>query len=211
MTHLTHEFLPALEVSSRRLMIVLHGLGDSSAGYHWLPPMLRLPWMNYLLVNAPDEYYGGYSWFDIGGQSGPGILRSRRLLTQLLDDQPERGFLAADTVLFGFSQGCLMVVETGLRYPRRFAGLVGISGFLHDPELLLRELSPVGCQQRLLVTHGAHDPLIPCAAMKKQVQLLQNHGLQIEWCEFAKAHTIDGERELAVIRDFVAGSYPESR
>ena len=25
---------------------------------------MNLPWLNYLLVNAPDKYYGGYSWFD---------------------------------------------------------------------------------------------------------------------------------------------------
>ena len=35
-------------------MIVLHGLGDSMEGYRWLPEALQLPWLNYLLVNAPD-------------------------------------------------------------------------------------------------------------------------------------------------------------
>ena len=58
------EFIPAAEKDSRRLFVVLHGLGDSLAGWRWLPGALDLPWLNYLLVNAPDEYYGGYSWFD---------------------------------------------------------------------------------------------------------------------------------------------------
>ena len=30
-----------------------------------------------LLVNAPDEYYGGYSWFEYPGEIAPGIHRSR--------------------------------------------------------------------------------------------------------------------------------------
>lgn len=51
---LEHEFIPARETNSRRLWIMLHGLGDSIEGYRWLPQAMQLPWMNYLLVNAPE-------------------------------------------------------------------------------------------------------------------------------------------------------------
>ena len=78
------ELIPAAEKSSR-LMVMLHGLGDSIEGYRWWPEAMDLPWMNYLFVNAPDEYFGGYSWFDINDQA-PGVLRSRKLLFELLDD-----------------------------------------------------------------------------------------------------------------------------
>ncbi len=74
------EFIPATQKSSRRLMVMLHGLGDSLEGYRWLPELLDLPWLNYLLVNAPDDYQGGYSWFNYPHDLGPGVLRSRRLL-----------------------------------------------------------------------------------------------------------------------------------
>jgi phospholipase/carboxylesterase len=203
MTPLRTEFIEAPDKTSRRLMIVLHGLGDSSAGYEWLPAMMQLPWLNYLLVNAPDDYYGGYSWFDISGNSEPGVQRSRRLLTALLDAQHQAGYPTEQTVLFGFSQGSLMTLETGLRYARRFAGLVGISGYVLDPQRLLQELAPVAREQRLLVTHGTQDPLIPCVKARQQIQLLQEGGLRIDWREFNKIHTIDGERELSVIREFV--------
>ena len=56
---LVTELVPAREPDSRRLMVVLHGLGDSMDGYRWMPQELDLPWLNYLLVNAPDDYYGG--------------------------------------------------------------------------------------------------------------------------------------------------------
>ena len=204
---LNSEFIPAAGKDSRRLMIVLHGLGDSSAGYQWLSAMMRLPWMNYLLVNAPDEYYGGYSWYDIAGDAEPGARRSIQLVTKLLDTQRAQGFPTEQTVLFGFSQGCLMTIETGLRYPFRFAGLAGVSGHVLDPRQLVAELSPVAKEQRLLVTHGTHDPLIPCPAVREQIKQLQAAGLRIEWREFAKAHTIDGERELSVIREFVRAGF----
>src|SRR6186713_1832406 len=99
------EFHPARKADSKALMIVLHGLGDSAAGYHWVPGVLDLPWMNYLLVNAPDEYYGGYSWFDFAGNIVPGVERSRKTLFELLDSLPGKGFATEQITLGGFSQG----------------------------------------------------------------------------------------------------------
>jgi phospholipase/carboxylesterase len=201
------EFIAAPNKPSRRLMVVLHGLGDSVAGYRWLPAAMDLPWMNYLLVNAPDPYFGGYAWYQFAGDASPGILRSRALLFELLDDQRKQGWPTEQTVLFGFSQGCLMIWEAGLRYPQRLAGLVGISGYTHEPEKAAQELSPVAAEQRFLITHGTDDPLIPFSAVREQVNVLKSAGLRIEWHEFVKEHTIAGETELEVIRRFVRESY----
>jgi phospholipase/carboxylesterase len=203
------ELVAAREKDSRRLMVVLHGLGDSMDGYRWLPPALNLPWMNYLLVNAPDSYFTGYSWYDFSGDAGTGIERSRALLFELLDDQRRRGFPAGQTILFGFSQGCLMTIDVGLRYPHQFAGLVGISGYVHEPGQVLHELSPVARRQQFLITHGTDDPLIPFGPAREQIHLLKSAGIRIAWHEFAKAHTIAGEDELRVIRDFVAARCDE--
>ena len=201
------QLVPAQEKHSRRLMIVLHGLGDSMEGYRWLPPALGLPWLNCLLVNAPDPYFGGYAWYDFSGDAGTGVERSRALLFELLDEQRKGGWPAEQTILFGFSQGCLMTIEVGLRYPHLFAGLVGISGYAHEPERLVRELSPVALQQRFLITHGTDDPLIPFAAVREQINLLKAERIHIEWHALVKAHTIAGDAELAVIRDFVRARY----
>ena len=201
------EFIPANDPSSRRLLIVLHGLGDSTAGYRWMPQAMRLPWLNYLLVNAPDDYYGGYSWYDFAGDQRKGILRSRAELFALLDAQRAKDFATEDTVLFGFSQGCLMTVDVGFRYPYRLAGLVGVSGYVHEPASLMKEMSPVATEQRMLFTHGTQDPVIPCGEVRQQVDGLKAGGLNIEWREFTKAHTIAGEEELSVIRAFVAAGF----
>jgi len=204
---LESEFIPATERNSRRLMIMLHGLGDSLEGYRWLPQALNLPWLNYLLVNAPDSYYGGFSWFDFAGDIKPGVVRSRKLLLDLLEQLRGKGFGSEETVLGGFSQGCLMTIDVGLRCPHRLAGIVGISGFVGEPERLLEEMSPVAREQRLLVTHGAFDPMLPMAKVREQIKLLQAAGIRIEWHEFAKEHTIAGEPELKVIRDFIRAGW----
>src|SRR5438105_11208189 len=170
------DFIPATVKGSRRLLIMLHGLGVSIEGYRWMPEALNLPWLNYLLVNAPDQYYGGYSWYDFIGDMSPGVQRSRKMLFELLNAQRVAGFRPEQIVLGGFSQGCLMSIEVGLRYPHRLGGIIGISGYVCDPDKLLKELSPVAMQQRLLMTHGTLDPLIPFTMVRKQIDLLKSAG-----------------------------------
>ena len=202
------ELIPAADKNSRRLMVMLHGLGDSIEGYRWLPEAINLPWMNYLLVNAPDEYFGGFSWFDYPSDIAPGILRSRKMLFDLLDDLRAKNFPAEQITLAGFSQGSLMTIDVGLRYPHGLAGLVGISGWVFEIDNLVKEFSPAAKQQRALITHGEFDPLIPFAKVREQARQLKSAGLDVEWREFPKDHTIHGEEEIAVIREFVRAGYP---
>jgi phospholipase/carboxylesterase len=206
---LDSDFIPAAQSGSRCLLVALHGLGDSIEGYRWLPEMLDFPWLNYLLVNAPDAYYGGYSWYDFVVDAGPGVERSRKLLFTVLDQQREAGFPTEQTIMFGFSQGCLMTLEMGFYYPHCFAGLVGISGYAHEPEIALRKLSPCAKEQHFLQTHGTRDPLIPIGPVRGQVALLKAAGLDIEWHEFVKEHTIAGQQELDVIRGFIQRRFKE--
>jgi len=200
---LTTERIPAQRGNTRQQIVVLHGLGDSMDGWRWLPEELDLPEVSYLLVNAPDSYYGGYSWYDIPGDGGPGIRRSRAALIELLDAQRAAGYPSESTVLLGFSQGCLMTLDVGFRYAHRLAGLVGISGYVWEPAELVRELSPVAREQAALFTHGTKDPLIPLGPVREQVAFLKAAGLSLEWREFEKAHTVAGRQEIEVLREFI--------
>ena len=200
---LTHELVPATTPGSKDLMVVLHGLGDSMEGYRFLPQLLGVPALNYLLVNAPDEYYGGYQWYSFPGDPDAEIRRSRTQLFELLDAQWTAGFTPERTFVFGFSQGCLMAVEAGMRYARRLAGIVGVSGYVHNPDQILAEQSATAKEQHFLITHGLHDPLIPFAGAKAHFDQLAAAGMKIEWHAFPKEHTIHGEAEVRVIREFV--------
>ena len=131
------------------------------------------------------------------------------MLFELLDHLRKEGFSTEQTILGGFSQGCLMSIEVGLRYPKKLAGVVGISGYVCEPEKLVTELSPVAFQQRMLITHGTLDPMIPFAEVREQINILKAAGLHVEWHEFAKQHTIAGEDEMEVIRHFVRAGYSD--
>lgn len=204
---LEHRLLPAADKNSRRLLLMMHGLGDSLAGYLWMPEVLRLPWLNYLLVNAPDDYYGGFSWFDIYGNIEPGVRRSRALVMEVLDAMRAQGWPTEQTVIGGFSQGGLMAIEVGMRYPHKFAGVMCISGLVCEPDKLIQELSPLAREQRVMATHGTLDAVLPLAVTKRQMRHLQHAGVNLAWHEFQKEHTIAGEEEITLVRDFISGGF----
>ncbi len=203
--HFTSRYVPAAVSGNReRVMVVLHGLGDSLNGYRFLPQALGIPEMSYLLLNAPDPYYGGYAWYDFMGNPAPGIGRSRELLLALLEELSEQGIAPADTFLFGFSQGCLMAVDVALRAPEALGGVVGVSGYVAFPDEYPAAFSPAARSQRILVTHGHHDPVVPCEPARKQFQELRKLGIGVDFVTYEKDHTMLAG-ELADIAGGVRG------
>jgi phospholipase/carboxylesterase len=110
-------------------------------------------------------------------------------------------------VIGGFSQGWLMAIEVGMRYPHKFSGVLSISGLVCEPDKLIQELSPVAREQRVFATHGTLDAVLPFAVTKRQIRHLKNAGINIAWHEFQKEHTIAGEEEINLIRDFICAGF----
>ncbi len=199
---LTHIWQPA-RVPTKQLVVVLHGRGDSAEGFVWLQEALAIDSLDFLLLTAPDPYAIGFSWYDLPPRQLPGIVRSRRLLGEVLAQTEQNGFAPERTFLFGFSQGCLLTLEFGARHPRRLAGYVGTSGYVYDPEALLGDLNPEVNQGDWLITHGTDDELLPVAQTRQQIEQLNAGGFKIDYREFAKTHTIDPDRELREIREWM--------
>jgi len=183
-------------------MVVLHGRGDSASGFAFLPQALQLEEMNYLLLNAPDYYYSGYSWYDLPPNQLPGILRSRKVLEELFDLLFEEDYTPEETFLFGFSQGSLLTVEFGARYHRPLAGYIGISDYIYDAKLVLAQMNPRANASNWLITHGRHDDVLDVRTTREQVETLKEGGFSIDYREYSKDHTVLPE-ELAEIREWV--------
>ena len=196
-------YFPPAKPGSDRLLLVMHGLGDSLEGFRFLPKMLDIPGLHYLLVNAPDSYFTGFSWFDIYGVMEDGIIRSRKILFELLDEVKAAGWRSEHIGVFGFSQGCLMALDLACRYPEAFGAVVGVSGFVGFLEEYPEKLSPAARSQRILMTHGTHDPMLPLEQTRKQANALHGMGLKLDFRVYSKEHTIDPRQEVDDIRAFL--------
>ncbi|MCO5143308.1 MAG: dienelactone hydrolase family protein [Oligoflexia bacterium] len=202
-THLNTVYLPSSGCDPKALLVVLHGLGDSVDGYRFLPGIMKVPSLAYLLVNAPDPYFTGYSWYDIMGNSEPGILRSRALLADLFKKIENDGWNLNKVGLLGFSQGCLMSIDFALTYPKQIACVVGISGYVYGLEKYPENFSPAAKKQKILVTHGTDDPLLPLERTESQISQLIGMGIKVDWKVYEKDHTIDPREEVSDIRNFL--------
>lgn len=198
---LENVFIPA-KVPSKKLMIILHGRGDSSEGFLGFPPFLALDDMNYILFDAPFEYFTGHSWYQLPPEQLPGIEYSSKLLTKDLDTLFESDFNANESFLFGFSQGSLLTFEFGARYHKVLAGYIAISGYIYDVPTLLEEMNPDVNEKNWLCTHGTSDPVLSYETSKEQVEQLQDGGFDIEFVTYDKDHSIDRD-ELSMISEWI--------
>lgn len=189
-------------VPSDKLMIILHGRGDSAEGFRFFPQELGFSDINYLLLNAPNESYPGYSWYGFPPHQLEGIQASSKLLTQTLDILFSDKYSPEKTILFGFSQGSLLTFEFGCRYKEVLAGYLSISGYIYDPEKIIQEMNPKIKEQPWLCTHGYEDPVIPYEVSQEQVEVLQDAGLNVEFKSYHKPHTISAE-ELSDLRIWI--------
>lgn len=202
-TALPCDWVPATAPSGK-VLVVLHGRGDSSAGFHWMPQAFGFRDVNYLLVNAPDPYFGGRSWYDLPPDHAAGVLRSRGLLDRLFAELLEQGYEPAEIALLGFSQGCLMTLEWGARSALRLAAYVGISGYCVDAATLLAERNPSCTPDSWLITHGRHDEVLDYERTSQQVAELARGGFAVRFETYDKGHTIDPDHELPLLRSFIA-------
>jgi phospholipase/carboxylesterase len=194
-------FIPS-KVESKKLMIILHGRGDSSEGFTSLPEFFKMDDMNYILFNAPFEYFTGFSWYQLPPDQLPGIEYSSKLLTKVLDELFEDKFDADKSFLFGFSQGSLLTFEFGSRYHKTLAGYIAVSGYIYDENKLLEDINPDVKNAKWLCTHGTYDDVLPFNASKKQVETLQKSGFDVEFKSYEKDHSIDRD-ELSMISEWM--------
>lgn len=189
----------------RRCVIWLHGLGADGNDFVPIVPELGLPSsvpVRFVFPHAPMRpvtLNGGQvmrAWFDMrAGRQGiendvADIRESADIVTQWIRRQEQDGIPAERVVLAGFSQGGVMALHTGLRYPRRLAGIMALSTYLALPGSLERELSPANRSTPVFMVHGDVDPLIPGALARRSCERLRELGLPVEWHSYPMAHSV---------------------
>ncbi len=205
---LLHNLVPPRKPSSQSYYcLVLHGLGDSMEGWKPVADELQLDALGWCFVQAPMPYYGGWSWFDIypnRSVNDEHIREHRGELIAFIDHLVKKLSLPSERLfVMGFSQGCLMTMDMGLRANRRFAGLIGISGFLSMLDEYPSAFGSALREQHILWTHGLYDGVLPLAVSRRISERLLAMGVPIDWREYAKEHSLDPVRELGDLRAFL--------
>lgn len=186
---------------SDKLMIVLHGKGDSIKPFRAFDEELGVKQLNYLLVEAPNKFLGGYSWYGDPPYQKYGVLKLREKMMQLMTEVEMQGWKPENIFLFGFSQGCLVSADIAMNYPKKLAGVVGISGYFHFFPRWKKAMKD-NRKTPWLLTHGSKDDVLPIETTKFGIEKLRSAGLKVDFVESKKKHVLEDE-EYPIIRKWV--------
>ncbi len=202
-----HLFIPAQKATwahNPQLMIVLHGRGDSLKPFRRIGGELQLPEMNYLLLNAPRRYAGGYTWYAFPPNQKRGVLLARSKLYRLIHELRLQGWPPENLYFLGFSQGCLVTGDLALNYPYPLGGIVGVSGYFYLFPQWKKRLKPPFTPW--LITHGKLDEDLPIDFTRRQVEEIRQAGYPVQWREYKKGHEFS-LKELNDIRTWLRARF----
>lgn len=208
----TLPFLETIEIetapSPQSAVIWMHGLG---ADGHDFAPIVReldlsgCTGIRFVFPHAetmPVTINNGYvmrAWYDILGmdlvrrEDAQGLRTSQQRIDDLIAREIARGIPAERIVLAGFSQGCAMALQTGLRYPQRLGGLMCLSGYLPLADTIADERHAANQDTAIFMAHGRGDGVVLINRAEASRDLLQQLGYHVEWHEYMMQHSVCAE------------------
>ena len=208
--HLERVDLPSEFQPAAGCVVTLHGRGVTGEDLVPLAKELRLPAARFVFPHAPFEFIGpfnGRAWYEIPPRTHEGLIESRQLLFRLLEDLEKEGLEPGRIVLMGFSQGAVMSLDVGIRYPKPLAGVIALSGYLYSADSLGAEKSAASDGLPVLLAHGSYDDVLPLAGARQANKALQAHGFKARLVEYPMGHQVVQE-ELEEVRSFLKTILP---
>ncbi|KAB2853642.1 MAG: phospholipase, partial [Anaerolineae bacterium] len=150
-----------------------------------------------------------YTWYPYSflapiDQNEPGLSSGLAVINELVAEIEAAGIPAERTMMLGFSQGACLTLEYTARHPRRYGGIVGLTGGLIGPQNTPRDYAGSLDGTPILVASSDPDPHIPVARVKETVIVLDGMGAQVEARLYPNmGHTINAD-EIAYVREMMA-------
>ena len=199
--------LPHIEIEPQSpadaSVIWLHGLGADGHDFEPIVPELGLPTnaaIRFIFPHAPAipvTINGGYvmpALYDILDISldrkvdMAQLKSSADAVCRLIDREVERGVDSTKIVVAGFSQGGAVAIQAVLTYPRRLAGLLGLSTYFATAENI--QPNPINAGLPVKICHGTADPMVPEQIGRKGYEKLREMGYDAEYKTYPIEHNV---------------------
>ena len=190
------------QTENPRLLVMIHGLtGDENSMWVFARRFSADYW-----IIAPRAPYRanpqGFSWrpnpltieeaqLNLHKRPGLDVLKSSaEMLIKLIDEysasvKVEAGHFDA----IGFSQGAAMVNLVAMLYPHRVRKMGVLAGFVPSGlEELISQRPLAG--KNIFVAHGTQDNMVPIDRARASIELLEQAGAQVIYCEDEVGHKV---------------------
>lgn len=208
MTILPSEIVSTSE-KTEYCVIWMHGLGADGNDFVSLVPELKLPdnlGVKFIFPHAPvrpitlNNGYEMRAWFDMFSLDRANNAKEEDILTTvswintIIDNEIESGTTASKIILAGFSQGGVIALQAGLRYPKKLAGIMALSTYMpFDESLLSNQNIQKQAGLPVFAAHGISDPVIPLISWEDYVPKLEEKRFTVEAHSYAMEHSVSLE------------------
>lgn len=180
---------------SPRPLLLIHGLtGDEDSMWVFARDLPNEYWM--IAPRAPHNAEPfGYSWRTLqpgtaGRPTFEQLLPAAEALIRLVDEYQASAKLdASELDVMGFSQGAAMSSVLAFLYPERIRKVGILSGFVPSglDEFIPRR--PL-VNKKIFVAHGTKDDTVPVDRARASMELLEQAGAEITYCEDDVGHKV---------------------
>ena len=178
-----------------RPLLMIHGLtGDENSMWVFARDLSSDYWM--VAPRAPHNAEPfGYSWRTVqpgtfGRPSFEQLLPAAEDLIRLMDEyQSSAGFDASVFDVMGFSQGAAMSSVLAFLYPHRIRKVGILAGFVPSGVEAYIPKRPLA-GKKIFVAHGTKDETVPVDRARASMEMLEQAGAEIVYCEDEVGHKV---------------------
>ena len=180
-------FLPLSKKEPKQVVILCHGYGGDGRDISVLANNWRrfLPEAVFLCPNAPEICeinQHGYQWFGLDQKDEEVVLEkslvAEKKLNSFLDQVLHNFQLETNKLaLVGFSQGCMMVIQTALKKKEKINCLLGYSGKIINKNHLSNKIIS---KPKIFLMHGDKDAVVFPGHLLEAKDFLAQNGLKIK-------------------------------
>ena len=178
---------PLSKVKPKNAVILCHGYGGDGKDISILAGYWRsyLPDTIFICPDAPekcDASPSGFQWFDLMDQTPEQILSKSLVaeikLNKLIDEVKEQNSLSANQIVIGgFSQGCMISLQTGIKRKDKINSIIGYSGKIIDTEHLGKNIAS---RPNIILMHGDMDQVVTIDGLLEAKDFFSKNNYEIE-------------------------------
>lgn len=185
-------------------VIMLHGRGASARSILELAPVLASPGVAFLAPGALGGTWYPMSFMAPTAQNEPGITSGISVVHGLIDEVIAQGIPAERIVLLGFSQGACLASTAAQRRPRRYGGVVVLSGGLIGPPGTTWSEDGDFAGTPVFLGCSDIDAHIPEARVRESAAVFERMHAAVDCRIYAGMGHLVNEDEIRWVRDLLA-------
>ncbi len=178
---------PLSKEKPKNAVILCHGYGGDGKDIAILASYWRAHLSDTIFIcpDAPEKCDAsptGFQWFDLMDQTPEQILSkslvAEKKLNTLIDEVKLNYNLSADQIIIGgFSQGCMISLQTGIKRKDKINSIIGFSGRIINTEHLSKNIIS---RPNIILMHGDLDQVVTIESFLEAKEFFGNNNYEIE-------------------------------